>query len=374
MSLSFHRFSRTYNDVLQDRLFAAMTSLAIPTLPPSPDLPAPAVEEAERHLRDVLGIAIEHGPGHAALVVYDTRTGLARALTEAYRRNLPGATFIDFDAVAPDEVLAAFRRMAPRDLVVLVQSTNFRLEAFRIRVELFKLGLKVVEHVHLSRMPGAQAEHYIEALAYDPAYFRGVGKALKARIDAAPHGRVCGGGEELVFASRFEPAKLNVGDYSEMNNVGGQFPIGEVFTEALDLEAVSGRVQVHVFGDTSYRSNRPVHPITLVVERGRVIDAVDATPEFREVLDIIRRDEGEVWVRELGFGLNRAFTRERRVDDIGTYERMCGIHLSLGAKHGVYPKPGFKRKDARYHIDVFAVTDAVYLGDERVFANGAWTV
>jgi hypothetical protein len=105
-----------------------------------------------------------------------------------------------------------------------------------------------------------------------------------------------------------------------------------------------------------------------------VVDSVDATPEFREVLDIIRRDEGEVWVRELGFGLNRAFTRERRVSDIGTYERMCGIHLSLGAKHGVYPKPGFKRKDARYHIDVFAVTDAVYLGDERVYADGAWIV
>lgn len=340
----------------------------------SPDLPAHAIDEAQAHVRDIVRIAVEHGPGHAALVVFDTRTGLARALTEAYRRNLPGATFIDFDTAGADQVLAAFRRMAPKDLVVLVQSTNFRLEAFRIRVELFKLGLKVIEHVHLSRMPGPQAEHYIEALAYDPAYFRGVGKALKARIDAAPYGRVVGGDAELVFASPFEPAKLNVGDYSDMHNVGGQFPIGEVFTEARDLEAVSGTVLVHVFGDTSYRSNRPDKPVTMVVERGRVVQAIDATPEFQEVLDIIRRDEGEVWVRELGFGLNRAFTRERRVDDIGTYERMCGIHLSLGAKHGVYPKPGFKRKDARYHIDVFAVTDAVYLGEERVYENGAWTV
>ncbi|GAB3430546.1 hypothetical protein NX773_01470 [Massilia solisilvae] len=340
----------------------------------SPDLPAHAIDDATAHVRDIVRIAVEHGPGHAALVVFDTRTGLARALTEAYRRNLPGATFLDFDTTGAEEVLAAFKRMAPSDLVVLVQSTNFRLEAFRIRVELFKLGLKVIEHVHLSRMPGAQAEHYIEALAYDPAYFRGVGKALKARIDAATCGRVVGGDAELVFASPFEPAKLNVGDYSEMHNVGGQFPIGEVFTEARDLEAVSGTVLVHVFGDTSYRSNRPDKPVTMVVERGRVVQAIDATPEFQEVLDIIRRDEGEVWVRELGFGLNRAFTRERRVDDIGTYERMCGIHLSLGAKHGVYPKPGFKRKDARYHIDVFAVTDAVYLGEERVYEDGAWTV
>lgn len=351
-----------------------MTSPALPGQPASPDLPAHAVDAAQAHLRDVLDIALEHSPAHAALVVFDTRTGLSRALTQAYRRNLPGATFIDFDSTTPAEVLAAFRRMAPKDLVVLVQSTNFRLDGFRVRVELFKLGLKVIEHVHLSRMPGAQGEHYIEALAYDPAYFRGVGRALKARIDAAPGGVVYGGGEALVFGSKFEPAKLNVGDYSGMNNVGGQFPIGEVFTEAVDLEAVNGRVQVHVFGDTSYLSNRPDKPVTLVVERGRVVDAIDATPEFEQVLAAIRADEGEVWVRELGFGMNRAFTRERRVDDIGTYERMCGVHLSLGAKHGVYPKPGFKRKDARYHIDVFAVTDAVYLGEERVYQDGAWTV
>ena len=337
-------------------------------------LPAPAIDAAASHLRDVLAIAIEHGPAHKALVVFDTRCALAQALAEGYRRNLPEAEFIDFDSVAPDAVLAAFRRLAPSDLVVLIQSTNFRLEAFRIRVELFKLGLKVIEHVHLSRMPGAQGEHYIAALAYDSAYYRGVGKALKARIDAASSGVLHSGPERLVFASAFESAKLNVGDYSGMNNIGGQFPIGEVFTEAQDLEAVNGRVQVHVFGDTSYLVNRPERPITLIIERGRVVGAVDATPQFTQVLDIIRADEGEVWVRELGFGMNRAFTRERRVNDIGTYERMCGIHLSLGAKHGVYPKPGFKRKDARYHIDIFVVTDAVYLDDQLMYKDGAWIV
>lgn len=349
-----------------------MHTPASPAEPVQADLPAHAVEAAAAHLKDILAIALEHGPGQAALVVFDARTALARALTEGYRRNLPAARFIDFDATTPDEVLAAFRAMAPRDLVVLVQSTNFRLDGFRIRVELFKLGLKVIEHVHLSRMPGPQSEHYIESLAYDPAYFRGTGRALKARIDVAPHARVVGGGETLYFDSPLEPAKLNVGDYSEMHNVGGQFPIGEVFTEARDLEAVHGRVQVHVFGDTAYRSNRPELPVTLVIERGRVVGTENATAAFQQVLDNITADEGEVWVRELGFGLNHAFTRERRVDDIGTYERMCGIHLSLGAKHGVYPKPGFKRKDARYHIDVFAVTDAVYLGAERVYADGAW--
>ncbi len=338
------------------------------------DIPEQAVDAATSHLRDVLDIVVEHGPAHRALVVYDTRSDLARALTEGYRRNLPDGQFIDFDTVAPDEVLAAFKRMRAADLVVLIQSTNFRLEAFRIRVELFKLGLKVIEHVHLSRMPGTQGAHYIEALSYDRAYYRGVGQALKARIDRARGATVHSGGERLVFASALESAKLNIGDYSGMNNIGGQFPIGEVFTEARDLEAVNGRVQVHVFGDTSYMVNRPDKPITLIIEHGRVVGALDATPEFSKLLEIITADEGEVWVRELGFGMNRAFTRERRVNDIGTYERMCGIHLSLGAKHGVYQKPGFKRKDARYHVDVFAVTDAVYLDDELVYQDGGWCV
>ena len=72
--------------------------------------------------------------------------------------------------------------------------------------------------------------------------------------------------------------------------------------------------------------------------------------------------------------MNRAFSQERLVDDIGTYERMCGIHLSLGAKHGVYNKPNIRRATARYHVDVFAVTDAVYLDDEVVYSGGAWQV
>jgi len=349
------------------------TPAATPTSPWG-EIPDLAVDAGAAHLREVLSLVVEHSAARRSLVVYDTRSDLARALTEGYRRNLPDGEFIDFDTIAPDEVLAAFRRLGAGDLVVLIQSTNFRLEAFRIRVELFKLGLKVIEHVHLSRMPGDQGEHYIESLAYDSAYYRGVGRALKERIDKATSGLVDSGGETLVFASPFEAAKLNIGDYSGMNNVGGQFPIGEVFTEAQELEAVNGRVRVHVFGDTSYLVNRPAAPITLVIEKGRVVDAINATPEFSRLLEIIRADEGEVWVRELGFGMNRAFTRERRVNDIGTYERMCGIHLSLGAKHGVYPKPGFKRKDARYHVDIFAVTEAVYLDDELVYKDGGWIV
>jgi aminopeptidase len=339
-----------------------------------PGLPPASIDAAERHVRDLLALAINHAPAQAAAVVFDRQCELAVALTEAYRRCLPGAQLIDFDTVSPQSILDVFASFGAGDLVVLIQSTNFRLGPYRIRVELFKRALKVVEHPHLARMPAQQALYYIDALAYDPAYFRGVGNALKARIDAARGGMVDSGGAQLVFAGAFEPAKLNVGDYSGMSNVGGQFPIGEVFTEARDLETVSGRVRIFVFGDISFSVNQPERPITLVVSRGKVTDVIDSTPAFDEVLARIRADEGQVWVRELGFGMNRAFTRERTVTDIGSFERMCGIHLSLGAKHGVYAKSNIRRALAKYHVDVFVATHSVTLDGEVVYRDGAWQV
>ena len=335
---------------------------------------AAQVDLATGHIRDILALTVKHTDARRALIVADAGCELAVTLAQAYRRALPKAQFIDFDAVTPQAVLDAFEPLAARDLVIMIQSTSFRLEAFRIRVELFKRGLKVIEHPHLSRMTGAQTGYYIDSLAYDPAYYRGVGRALKQRIDAASRGVVDSGGEELIFNSPFESAKLNIGDYSGMPNVGGQFPIGEVFTEAKDLEAVSGRVRIFVFGDTTYSVNQPPQPITLVVEKGRVTGTVNSTAEFDVVLANIRAAEGEVWLRELGFGMNRAFSATRTVSDIGTFERMCGIHLSLGAKHGVYAKPNIRRAEAKHHVDVFAVTESVTLDDEVVFHSGAWQV
>jgi len=159
-----------------------------------------------------------------------------------------------------------------------------------------------------------------------------------------------------------------------MKNIGGQFPIGEVFTEAQRLESVSGRVRIFAFGDTTFSVNKLETPLTLVITEGRVTEVIDSIPEFDKVLNNIRADEGEVWLRELGFGMNRAFTPNKIVTDIGTYERMCGIHLSLGAKHGVYKKSNFKRTDTWHHVDIFAVTEGVYLDDKRVYENGSWQV
>jgi aminopeptidase len=332
-------------------------------------------KKAQKHIGDILQHCFNHSSAHKAIVVSDHRTDLAKILDRAYVANVPDAKHILFDEVQPEEILQEFEKLAANDLVILIQSTSFRLNEFRIRVELFKRQIKVIEHPHLFRMSNEhQVETYVESLAYDPNYYRGVGLKLKEKIDCASSAVIDSDGETLVYSSPFESTKLNIGDYTGMNNVGGQFPIGEVFTEPKDLEALNGRVRIFVFGDTSFCVNKPEKPITLVIEKGRITNVENSTPEFDEVIAKIKERDGEVWIRELGFGMNRAFSATNLVDDIGTYERMCGTHMSLGTKHTIYKKPNFKQRDNGFHVDVFPVTHKVTLDNETIYQNGQWTV
>lgn len=333
------------------------------------------IARTAKHLHGLLSEAFHHTDAENAVVVYDTRCLIATLLMEGYKRALPHARLIDFDEHKPEEVRALLEALNPSDLVVLIQSTNFRLDAFRLRVELFKLKLKVIEHPHLSRMSDDEASYFIDSLEYDKGYYRPLGRTLQSKIDSAPMGVLDSGGELLVYGSPFESAKVNIGDYTGLPNWGGQFPLGEVFTEAQDLRAVHGRVKIYCFGDVTYKINTPETPITLIIEEGQVVACENSIPAFDLILSNIRRDEGGVvWIRELGFGLNRAFSKTRTVADTGTYERMCGVHISLGAKHGTYGKPGFKRRDGLYHVDVFADTHTFSLGDEVIYRDGAFVI
>ncbi|MEI9940989.1 MAG: hypothetical protein WDO69_27545 [Pseudomonadota bacterium] len=327
---------------------------------------------AMRNVGDTLALALEHTGDQMALVIADEHSELSRLLTQTYRACLPDARLLSFDIDGVVAVKAAFAGLREHDLVVLIQSSVFRIPEFRTRVELFRRGIKVIEHANLDRMATSEVEHYVAALAYEPAYYRGVGHALKARMDVAASAQIESDGELLRFDCQLEPAKLNIGHFAGLKNVGSLFPIGEVFSEARDLERVHGRVKIYAFTDTSFRLNVPEVPITLLIERGRVVGALDSSPDFEQVLAAIRTDEREVWLRELGFGMNRAFSRERRVADVGAFERVCGVHLSLGARHGVYKKPHLDRREARHHVDTFVVTTRVLLDGEVVYADGAW--
>jgi aminopeptidase len=333
------------------------------------------VARCARHLRDVLRLVMLHAAPRRAIVLHDRRSELGCVVTAAYLECLPEALYLDFDEHDEASIVAAFAVLSEGDLVVLVQADSFRLPAYRIRVELYKRNIKVVAHANLSRMIHVELDRYLDALAYDPAYYRGVGAALKARIDSAPNARVeTGASCMLHYAGPLESAKLNTGDFTGLANMGSQFPIGEVFTEPQELAYVHGALQIYGFADTVGRLHVPEAPLTLHIEQGRIARTESSCAEFEAVRARIVEDEGEVWIRELGFGMNRAFSKERSVVDVGAFERACGIHVSVGAKHGVFKKPHLKHRLARHHVDVFAETTRVWLGETLVFEHGAWVV
>ena len=332
------------------------------------------LQTAVHNVNTLVTSVFEHTPDHKAIIVYDTRSTLSNILYRAYSTVLAEAELIDFDTHTQEEILSKLDTLEALDFVVLIQSTSFRLNAFRLRVELFKRKIKVLEHPHLSRMADKEAPYYIDALEYDATYTRQTGRALKEKIDSASSGVIDSGDALLHFEGPFESAKLNIGDYSEMVNTGGQFPIGEVFTEAKDLTALNGKLNIFCFGDIDYKINYPDTPITLIVKEGQVVDCENSTPAFDNILSNIRRDEETVWIRELGFGLNRALTKTKTIADTGSYERMCGVHVSLGKKHGMYGKPGFKRRDGIYHVDVFLDTKTVTFDNTVVFKDEAFTL
>lgn len=331
------------------------------------------LEKATQHVAATIAGAIKHDPAAQALIVFDRQSFLSSLLADAYIAALPSAKAVDFNETSPEDIRAEMERLSSGDLVALVQSSSFRLNEFRFRLELFNRGLAVIEHPHLGRMPENEYEIYIDSLAYDAEYYQRVGKKLKELIDKAKRVVVSCEGTELVYDTPLEDAKLNIGDYTGMKNRGGQFPIGEVFTEPKDVAFVNGTVKLFAFADADFHVMVPPEPVLVRIEKGILVEAPGAPESFIKVLDQIKADE-EVWVRELGFGMNRALTRDRILTDIGSYERMCGIHLSLGQKHTIYAKAGMPKRSSKYHVDVFADVQKVTIDDVVVFEHGAYVI
>lgn len=328
---------------------------------------------AAQYVRNILAKSVKRASDARVLVVFDRQSGLASLMADAYLEAVPDAAFIDFDAVDQTRIMQEINALSPGDVVALVQSTSFRLNDFRIRIELFARKLKTIEHVHLARMPEAQWATWVDALAFDPDTDGEMGRALKRILDAARTVRVECGDSVLTWEGGMEPAKLNIGDYTGMENVGGTFPIGEVFTEARDLSKVNGEVKIYAFANDEFLMRFFDPPFTAIVRDGLIEPGPDAPPAFASVIEMIKAAERPL-VREFGLGLNRAISREKPLDDITAFERVYGLHLSLGEKHGVFKKPGFSAHNTRYHIDIFPAVDRILVDGKTVFEGGRFSV
>lgn len=328
---------------------------------------------AIKNVRDIVNIAVEYTPKNKALVVYDTDNGLTEILTAAYREVLKDARFVDFNKVSKEEIIGIFDEMNENDLVVLIQSSSFLLNAFRIRLHLFNKKLKVIEHMHLYRNSEDVWDVYINSLEYDVSWYRRVGPALKAKLENVQELVIKGGSETLTVTGGLESPKLNIGDYTGMENIGGTFPIGEVFTEALDLNNMNGSFMIYAFADKNFDLKTHV-PFRVEVKNGLVVGWGDNAPDtFREIVEMVKEIERPIF-REVGFGLNRAITRERYLQDITAFERILGMHFSLGEKHGTYKKEGIVVHKSKFHIDVFPIVDTVTADGEIIFQDGKYLV
>lgn len=158
---------------------------------------------AKANIRDTVSIALGHTPRERAVIVYDMQSDLSKLLSDVYQTALPDATAFDFDRSDPDDLLKRFSLLSPGDLVILLQSTSFRLSQFRIRIELFNRQLKVIEHPHLARIRKEEFTAYFDSLAYDPVYYRTVGPQLRDRIVRAAGVKIIGEETELVYDSPF---------------------------------------------------------------------------------------------------------------------------------------------------------------------------
>lgn len=331
------------------------------------------LDVATKNVTDIVTLSLEYTTEQKALVVFDTQNGLTTIITEAYRTALPDARYINFDTVTPEEIITALNEMQPNDLVVLIQSSNFRLDAFRIRLYLFDRKLKVIEHMHLYRNTEDVWDVYVNSLAYDVGWYRSVGPALKKILENTSELRIKSGDVELVVTGGLEQPKLNIGDYSGMQNIGGTFPIGEVFTESKTFSQMNGSVMIYAFASSDFTVHMH-EPFRIDSAEGQVVGWADDAPQsFTDIVKTIKEYERPL-IREIGFGLNRAITRERYVQDITAFERILGMHLSMGEKHSVYKKPGLATNKTKFHVDLFPVVDRVLADGVLIFEDGKYCV
>jgi hypothetical protein len=125
------------------------------------------IARATKNVGDMVTIALQHDETHQALVIYDTENELTQILTDAYRNVLPNGEFLDFATLTKEEIIHSIDALSPKDLVVLIQSSDFRLNEFRIRIHLFQQKLKVIDHQHLYRNEPDSWQTYVSALEYD---------------------------------------------------------------------------------------------------------------------------------------------------------------------------------------------------------------
>ncbi|MEI7510856.1 MAG: hypothetical protein WCJ84_01720 [Candidatus Peregrinibacteria bacterium] len=320
-------------------------------------------------LKKQLGVADE-----PQILIFDRQSPLSNLLANAYVQNMPKAEIINFDEWDPQEITQKLLVLPAGATVILVQSRDFRLDDFRIRLKLFNNGVGCLEHTHLQYFYPEQYETYADALVFRGEYYKNLGIRLAEKIENSLETKIFSRDGSVLSFGKMEKCQVNHGLFSEQKNRGGGAICGEVFSEALDFSTVNGEMMVSCYPDKDLRIV-VCKPFRVRIEKSMLhCDDPLCPQDFREnILErITREEEGEVMVREAGFGLNPAISIKTPLADVNAFERMAGFHLSLGKKHNIYRQKIHKKIVQRYHIDIFADLERIEVDRVCVFEKGRY--
>ena len=305
------------------------------------------------------------------LLIYDTQSQLSQLVARWYINNLKNykADIIDIDTVDKQELIDRLWNLKENSTVILVQSTNFRLDNFRIRLQLHNNGVWCLEHNHLLYMKDDQYENYADAISYMTPYYNELSNKLKEITDVADSMKfVCYDWSIMNISGWFEDMKQNTWNYSWKKR-WGTFPIWENFTEAKNFSQVSWELSINIYPLMDFQIKQASIPFKIRIENSLIFCDDPNTPQdFLDLINLIKSSEdNEVMLRELGFWLNPNISDERQLADVNFFERKAWFHISLWKKHQIYRKKLDKSIIQRYHIDIFPHIKEIYIDDNMIF-------
>lgn len=339
-----------------------------------------AIIAAKNILEKNLEILKEPYSNNKIIFVYDLNSELSKILSEAYILNLKeyknlDIEIINFDEINNDELKNKLLDLKENSTVILVQSTNFRLEDFRIRLSLHKAWVWCLEHNHLSYIKDNEIENYIDAIEYKTPYYNELSINLKNLLDNASEMEVVSSSWDLLKLTWwFEDMKQNTWDYSWKNR-GWTFPIWENFSEIKDFSKFNWKVSIRAYPTTNFEVVF-CDPFEIEIKESLIVSYSWNTPkDFIDLLDMIKKSEDwVVYVRELWFWLNPNISFNKRLNDVNSFERMAWFHLSIWKKHWIYRKKFSRKIIQRYHIDIFPDTDYIKIDDKIIYKDWKYMI
>jgi len=166
-----------------------ITSDYTPTKPLSTEA-TDLVNRAKKYVRNILHDSLHIQPSERLYILYDEDVELTQIITAAYGDMInehSNIEFTNFNHHTPDDILAHLMTLKAHDCVILIQSQQFRLNEYRLRLELFKRNIKTIEHVHLNIIKPDEYQNYVESLAFSPVNYRDLALRIKAKVDKCQH-------------------------------------------------------------------------------------------------------------------------------------------------------------------------------------------